>query len=81
LKEKKLKYELKPTQKAFDTYMFAHDIDLDLYSVLVVCGGDGSIHEVINGMLARDDGKKIPVAVLPNGTGNDFCASIGLRSF
>lgn len=29
-------------------------------------------------MLARDDKRKIPIAVIPNGSGNDLCSSIGI---
>jgi diacylglycerol kinase family enzyme len=29
-------------------------------------------------MLARQDGKRLPVAVVPNGSGNDLCTSIGI---
>lgn len=50
------------------------------YSVLAAAGGDGTFHEVVNGMLARTDGLKIPIAVLPNGSGNDFPASIGVKN-
>ena len=38
------------------------------------------MHEVINGMLARPDGKKIPIAIVPNGSGDDFGSTIGIRS-
>ena len=58
--------------------MFAKDLDIDKYSVLVAAGGDGTYHEVINGMLARDDKRKIPIAVIPNGSGNDLCSAIGV---
>jgi len=34
-------------------------------------GGDGTAHEVVNGMMLRSDKKRLPVAFLPNGTGND----------
>lgn len=44
-------------------------------------GGDGTAHEVVNGLLLRDDKKKVPVGFLPNGSGNDLCASIELRDF
>lgn len=46
--------------------------------MLVSVGGDGSYHEVVNGMLARPDKVKIPVSLLPNGSGNDTCRSIGI---
>jgi diacylglycerol kinase family enzyme len=29
-------------------------------------------------MLARDDGIKLPIAVIPNGSGNDTCRSLGV---
>lgn len=53
------------------TWELGLTIDLDKYSVLVAVGGDGTYHEVVNGMLHRIDKKKIPVAFIPNGSGND----------
>ncbi|MEL7186593.1 MAG: diacylglycerol kinase family protein [Pseudomonadota bacterium] len=37
---------------------------------LVVAGGDGSIHEAVNGIFAA--GKDAALGVIPTGTGNDF---------
>ena len=48
--------------------------------MLVAAGGDGSYHEVVNGMLARHDKIKIPIGMLPNGSGNDTCTSLGILS-
>lgn len=39
---------------------------------LYICGGDGTIHEVINGILGADH---IVVSIVPIGTGNDFIRS------
>jgi len=72
-----ISFELIPTGKALDTFFFARDLDLDKYSLLVAAGGDGTYHEVVNGMLARDDKKKIPIGLIPNGSGNDLCLSLG----
>lgn len=69
-----------PTQKALDTYQFAKDANFDKFSLIVAAGGDGSYHEVINGMLARKDKKKLPVALIPNGSGNDTCRSLGFNT-
>lgn len=77
---KNIPFELKPTKKAFDTYYFAKEADLSKYSMIVAAGGDGSYHEVVNGMLARQDGKKLPVALIPNGSGNDTCRSLGFTT-
>jgi diacylglycerol kinase (ATP) len=42
---------------------------------LVVVGGDGSVHEVVNGIAGRDG---VEIAVIPRGTGWDFARSLGL---
>jgi len=47
-------------------------IDLDKYENITIIGGDGSMHEAINGMFARSDGKKIPFGLIPGGTGNSL---------
>ena len=43
---------------------------------LIVAGGDGSIHEAINGILRS--GKSIALGVIPIGTGNDFAKAAGI---
>ena len=45
---------------------------------MAIAGGDGSVNEAINGMLAREDGKRIPIAIIPNGQNNDIAASLGI---
>jgi YegS/Rv2252/BmrU family lipid kinase len=45
-------------------------------SLLVVVGGDGSVHEVANGLAAVQDPPE--VAVVPRGTGWDFARSLGI---
>lgn len=40
--------------------------------VIVSCGGDGTVHEIANGLA----GKETPLLVLPLGTGNDFAKKI-----
>ena len=37
---------------------------------IVVVGGDGSLHEVINGILAA--GRRVPLGIIPAGSGNDY---------
>merc|ERR1712096_381433 len=50
----------------------ARDNDLDGLDALCVIGGDGSIHELVNGLLARKDGRMLPVGFLPGGSGNSI---------
>jgi len=55
-----------------DLFAGARDADFALYDALCVLGGDGSIHEVLNGMCRRPDGQRLPLALVPCGTGNAF---------
>lgn len=54
----------------------AMNFDIENYSAIAAVGGDGTIHEIINGLLKRPDGKRVPIALLPNGSGNDACGGI-----
>ena len=64
-----------------DLFFFMKDrIDMDDYSCIAIAGGDGTIHEIINGMMYRPDKKKLPLALLPNGSGNDFASCFLLNS-
>ena len=50
----------------------AHQLDFDGYDGIIVIGGDGTMHEVVNGMLTRKDKKQLPIGLIPGGTGNSF---------
>lgn len=45
---------------------------------IIACGGDGTINEVANGILAS--GKEVTLGVMPAGTGGDFRRSVGMSS-
>lgn len=56
------------------------DLDMDNYKAIVAVGGDGTLNEVVNGMLSRTDQKTLPLAFVPNGSENDLTASLGIHS-
>lgn len=58
------------TSRGGDATRFARALDLDDYDGLCVIGGDGTVHEVVNGLLTRDDQRRIPLGLIPAGTGN-----------
>lgn len=43
-------------------------------------GGDGTLFEVINGMMRGNPDMPIPLGVLPCGSGNSFCMDLGIRT-
>ena len=45
------------------------------YDLVIVCGGDGTAHEAINGIMQLD--KRPRLAIIPMGTCNDFAKSLG----
>ncbi len=55
----------------------ASDTDTD---ILIVAGGDGTINEVVNGLMAAP-GPVPPMAIIPLGTANVLAQEIGLKSF
>jgi len=47
------------------------------YSTVVAVGGDGTVHEVVNGLLrASSEGETIALGVVPLGNGDDFAKMI-----
>ena len=60
------------TEYAGHTFDFAKTLDFVGYDGLCAIGGDGTMYELINGMLKRDDNHKIPIGLITGGTGNSF---------
>ena len=58
----------------------AHKLDFDGYDGMIVIGGDGTMHEVVNGMLTRSDKKQLPIGLIPGGTGNSFMHDLELMN-
>ena len=54
-----------------------YNLNIDSFDKLCVIGGDGTFHEVINGLLTRNDKKKIPIGLIPGGSGNSLMHTIG----
>lgn len=72
LDEAKIPYYFYETTGPRDSFVKANTFDVDEYSAVAAVGGDGTIFEVVNGILFREDGQKLPVVHIPNGSGNVY---------
>ena len=48
------------------------------FDLLLVLGGDGTLHEVINGLMLLPQEKRPAIGIVPLGSGNDFAQSLGI---
>ena len=45
---------------------------------VLACGGDGTFHEVVNGVMSGHGGREVTVGVAPSGRCNDFAAALSI---
>jgi diacylglycerol kinase (ATP) len=68
------------TQSATDAFGFAAKAVADNYDLILAAGGDGTINQVVNGVLAGNlPVNLLPVlGILPAGSGNDFARTVSI---
>ncbi|MDQ0217850.1 diacylglycerol kinase family lipid kinase [Peribacillus cavernae] len=75
LQEKNIRYCVHFTQKSnHATQIVQEYINNKETAVIIAVGGDGTVHEAINGL----SGSNIPLGIIPAGSGNDFCRALGI---
>jgi len=48
------------------------------YELVIAAGGDGTVHEVINGLMQAQGTQRPRLGIIPLGSGNDFAHAVGL---
>lgn len=71
MKEKGLDFDILTTSAPGEAETLAKQLPREEYRAIAAMGGDGTLNEVVNGVLTSDRGS-IPVTAIPVGTGNDF---------
>jgi len=70
----KLKFKVMPTKYRRHAVEVMQSLDMDSTNGVIVCGGDGLVHEVVTGYFLHPQleelKKKIPVGICPCGTAN-----------
>ena len=69
-----------PTTHAGHGTELAAGADLSAYDGLVAAGGDGTVFEVLNGLYQHPKPERIPLGLLPIGTGNAFARELALQA-
>lgn len=74
-----LDFDLTITEKRLQGSQLAKEATHGDYQAIIAAGGDGTINEVVNGLInASDDTPTLPLGILPIGTGNDLNDMVGL---
>lgn len=68
---------IRPTQARLDAMEYVTE-NADKYDKIICSGGDGTLDEVVKGLLAG--GNNIPIGYIPAGSTNDFAGSLGISS-
>jgi len=56
----------------------AKQAGLDGYDMVVAVGGDGTVHEVVNGLMQVPEAQRPVLGIVPVGSGNDFAHVVGV---
>lgn len=51
------------------------------YDSVIALGGDGVIHEVVNGLMDIEQSERPALGIVPVGSGNDFAQTLGISDF
>jgi hypothetical protein len=71
------------TKKRYEAQEITKDLDLSPFSGIVCISGDGTLNEVVNGLMSRKDWEsaiKIPLGIIPCGSGNGLAKSLGINT-
>ncbi len=71
-------FELEYTRSSRDAERIAREAVRSGVDRLVVAGGDGTLSEVVTGLLAAGLGHYAQIGLLPMGTGGDFTRTLGI---
>jgi len=80
LQQKGIDFELRLTNFSRHGLEITRDAEFDRYDGIVAAGGDGTLFEVINGYFKNQSPKRIPLGVLPIGTGNAMARDLNLTN-
>jgi diacylglycerol kinase (ATP) len=72
LNEHKLDFEIELTKAPLHAIQLAQDAIKKGFHNIISVGGDGTLNEVVNGVMLSGKAEEINVGIIPEGGGNDF---------
>jgi diacylglycerol kinase (ATP) len=78
LAELGIKSDIRQTRRPGDGTEIVAATDLTRFDGVIAAGGDGTLFEVLNGLYRHAAGDRVPIGVLPIGTGNAFARDLDL---
>ena len=80
LNKKNIDFDFYETKYIAHAFEIVKNINLKKYFGIIIIGGDGTFHEIVNGLMYREDNYKVPIGLIPGGSGNSFLYDVSNRS-
>ena len=75
-----IQFELKISEFSGHAITLAREFDPTKFDGIVAVGGDGTLFEILNGLLKSNPDFDLPVGQIPVGTGNSFIKDLAINS-
>ena len=80
LPNKGIQVEIQASESPGHATQLAQQFDPSRYDGIVAVGGDGTLFEVLNGLLKKHENFDLPIGQIPVGTGNSFIKDFGIHT-
>ena len=77
LKSNNVKYTLYKSQGKNDIFNHVMSDEIPDCDLICAMGGDGTIHEIADGLMQSEKASDLPFSIIPSGTGNAFAQTLG----
>ncbi len=77
LRDLEFSFDNEFTESSWHAAEIARKAQEDGYRMVVAVGGDGTVHEVVNGLMSEGKAKST-LGIIPVGRGSDFCRTMGI---
>lgn len=67
-----IEFDIRMTDYPEHAIEIVSEVDFEHYDAIIAAGGDGTLFEVINGYYKNTSKTRIPIGIIPVGTGNAF---------